>query len=115
MILKKCGSDSGYFSKAHGNCFVRLNENMYWPVLYSRNELASTFLSQLDTVFHELNHFEQVLKMKSDKYVSYNNYIIIIEWLRKKLLHQIQYMKIIIGICYLKCKVDWLAKEELKN
>ena len=74
MILKKCGSDSGYFSKAHGNCFVRLNENMYWPVLYSRDELASTFLSQLDTVFHELNHFEQVLKMKSDKYVSYNNY-----------------------------------------
>lgn len=74
MILKKCGSDSGYFSKAHGNCFVRLNENMYWPVLYSRDELASTFLSQLDTVFHELNHFEQVLKMKSDKYVFYNNY-----------------------------------------
>lgn len=74
MILKKCGSDSGYFSKAHGNCFVRLNENMYWPVLYSRDELASIFLSQLDTVFHELNHFEQVLKMKSDKYVSYNNY-----------------------------------------
>ena len=72
--MKKCGSDSGYFSKAHGNCFVRLNENMYWPVLYSRDELASTFLSQLDTVFHELNHFEQVLKMKSDKYVSYNNY-----------------------------------------
>ena len=54
---------------------------MYWPVLYSRNELASTFLSQLDTVFHELNHFEQVLKMKSDKYVSYNNYIIIIDFL----------------------------------
>lgn len=74
MILKKCGSDSGYFSKAHGNCFVRLNENMYWPVLYSRDELTSIFLSQLDTVFHELNHFEQVLKMKSDKYVSYNNY-----------------------------------------
>lgn len=74
MILKKCGSDSGYFSKAHGNCFVRLNENMYWPVLYSRDELASTFLSQLDTVFRELNHFEQVLKMKSDKYVFYNNY-----------------------------------------
>lgn len=72
--MKKCGSDSGYFSKAHGNCFVRLNENMYWPVLYSRDELASTFLSQLDTVFHELNHFEQILKMKSDKYVSYNNY-----------------------------------------
>lgn len=74
MVLKKCGSDSGYFSKAHGNCFVRLNENMYWPVLYSRDELTSIFLSQLDTVFHELNHFEQVLKMKSDKYVSYNNY-----------------------------------------
>lgn len=74
MILKKCGSDSGYFSKAHGNCFVRLNENMYWPVLYSRDELTSIFLSQLDTVFHELNHFEQILKMKSDKYVSYNNY-----------------------------------------
>ena len=72
--MKKCGSDSGYFSKAHGNCFVRLNENMYWPVLYSRDELTSIFLSQLDTVFHELNHFEQVLKMKSDKYVSYNNY-----------------------------------------
>lgn len=72
--MKKCGSDSGYFSKAHGNCFVRLNENMYWPVLYSRDELASTFLSQLDTVFRELNHFEQVLKMKSDKYVFYNNY-----------------------------------------
>ena len=72
--MKKCGSDSGYFSKAHGNCFVRLNENMYWPVLYSRDELTSIFLSQLDTVFHELNHFEQILKMKSDKYVSYNNY-----------------------------------------
>lgn len=64
----------GYFSKAHGNCFIRLRDNMYGPVLYSRDKLASTFLSQLNTVFHEFNHFEQVLKMKSDKYVSYTNY-----------------------------------------
>ena len=60
MILKKCGSDSGYFSKAHGNCFVRLNENMYWPVLYSRDELASTFLSQLDTVFHRTGFKDEI-------------------------------------------------------
>lgn len=65
----------GYFGKKDNNCFVRLKDDFYdTTVRYSKDELTKKFLSQINTVFHELNHFEQRLQMESDKYVSYNSY-----------------------------------------
>ena len=66
---------NGYFMGYPDKCFIRLRSGKYkMRDRFTKDEFAKLFLEQLNTLFHEFNHFEQLLVMKSEDHLTYNSY-----------------------------------------